>query len=377
MKLPLDNVDPQGLLEYSVVFSDRSLNHMSAKFVDTMQDLLGILRTTYNAHSAAVVSGGGSFAMESVARQFANGTKTLVLRNGFFSYRWTQIIETGKLTDEHKVLKAKQVSTTPGAPSFEPMDIKDATAAIAEYRPDVVFAPHVETASGMIISDEYIAALAEATHQAGGIFVLDCVASGTLWVDMKKTGVDVLISAPQKGWSGSPAAGYVMFSEKGREALENSETSSFAMDLKKWTTIADGYVDGSAGYHATMATDTLLHNLKLMKEAEEVGLENLRAKQEELGSKIRALFAERGFTSVAAPGCEAPSVVVVNAKDPQKNYVAAFKEVGIQIAAGAPLMVDEPEDFSAFRIGLFGLDKWADVDATVQRLAEGLAKIDK
>lgn len=376
MNLPLDTVDPKGLVEYSVVFSDRSLNHMSAKFVDAMQDMLGILRDTYNAHSAAIVPGGGSFAMESVARQFANDAKTLVLRNGFFSYRWTQIIETGKLTDQHRVLKAKQVSTEAGAPTFEPMDIKDATAAIAEYEPDVVFAPHVETASGILISDDYITQLAEATHKVGGVFVLDCVASGTLWVDMKKTGVDVLISAPQKGWSGSPAAGYVLFSENGRKAMEDTQTSSFAMDLKKWTAIADGYVDGGAGYHATMATDTLLHNLELMKEAQEVGLETLRAKQEELGGKVRELFAERGYTSVAAPGCEAPSVVVVNAKDPQKNYVAAFKEAGLQIAGGVPLMIDEPEGLATFRIGLFGLDKWADVDAAVQRLADALDKIE-
>ena len=180
MNLPLDTVDPKGLVEYSVVFSDRSLNHMSAKFVDAMQDMLGILRDTYNAHSAAIVPGGGSFAMESVARQFANDAKTLVLRNGFFSYRWTQIIETGKITDQHKVLNAKQVSTEAGAPTFEPMDIKDATAAIAEYEPDVVFAPHVETASGILISEDYIKQLAEATHKVGGVFVLDCVASGTL-----------------------------------------------------------------------------------------------------------------------------------------------------------------------------------------------------
>lgn len=258
---------------------------MSAKFISAMQEFLEILRSTYNADSAAIVPGGGSYGMESVARQFANDKKTLVIRNGFFSYRWTQIIETGKITDQHKVLKAQQVGTEPGAPSFAPIDIQDATAAISEYKPDVVFAPHVETASGILISDDYIKALATATHEAGGIFVLDCVASGTLWVDMKDLGVDVLISAPQKGWSGSPAAGYVMFSERAREVMADTETSSFSLDLKKWATIADGYADGSAGYHATMPTDTLLHNLEVMKEAQEVGLEPLRDKQWELGKR--------------------------------------------------------------------------------------------
>jgi len=376
MTLPRKDIDPNGLVEYSVVFSDRSLNHMSAKFISAMQEFLEILRSTYNADSAAIVPGGGSYGMESVARQFANNKKTLVIRNGFFSYRWTQIIETGKITDQHKVLKAQQVGTEPGAPSFAPIDIQDATAAISEYKPDVVFTPHVETASGILISDDYIKALATATHEAGGIFVLDCVASGTLWVDMKDLGVDVLISAPQKGWSGSPAAGYVMFSERAREVMADTETSSFSLDLKKWATIADGYADGSAGYHATMPTDTLLHNLEVMKEAQEVGLETLRDKQWELGKKVRELFASRGFTSVAAEGVEAPSVVVVNSKDANTNYVAQFKEAGLQIAGGVPLQVDEPEGFASFRIGLFGLDKWADVDASVQRLADALDKIE-
>ncbi len=376
MKLPHDNIDPDGLAEFSVVFSDRSLNHMSAKFRAVMHELLDRLRRTYHADSAVVIPGGGTFAMESVARQFAGGKKALVIRNGFFSYRWTQIFETGGFAAEHQALHAQQVSQEAGNPSFQPADIAMVTQRIHDMKPDVVFAPHVETASGILLNEDYLPALATATHEVGGLFVLDCVASGTLWVDMQKTGVDVLISAPQKGWSGSPATGYVMLNERAREVLESTTSSSFAMDLKKWAGISDGYADESAaGYHATMPTDTILHNLEVMREAEEIGLEVLRERQNELGTKVRQLFSEYGFTSVAAEGCQAPSVVVLNAKDAGENYVAAFKEAGLQIAAGVPLQVGEPDDYSSFRIGLFGLDKWSDVDGTVERLKDALDKL--
>ena len=376
MTLPRKDIDPDGLLEYSVVFTDRSVNHMSKKFVDTMQDMLQLLRETYNAHSAALVSGGGSFAMESVARQFVNDKKVLVVRNGFFSYRWSQILDTGKIAADEKVMKARLASGEGEKPAFAPAPIDEVVAEIKSYQPDVVCAPHVETASGILLDDEYIRALADATHEVGGLFILDCVASGTLWVDMDKSHVDVLISAPQKGWSGTPSAGYVMFSKHAREVMENTTTSSFSMDLKKWAAIADGYVDGSHAYHATMPTDSIVDNLAIMKEAQEIGLDTLRDRQIELGNRIRSMFAKYGFESVAAEGWQSPTVVVVNAKDPAVNYAPAFAAEGVQIAGGVPLMVDEPEDYSSFRIGLFGLDKWSDVDGAVERLEAAVKNIE-
>lgn len=367
--LPLPEVDPDGLLEYSVVFTDRSLNHMSAKFRTAMQELLEILRTTYNAHAAAVVPGGGSYTMEAVARQFATGKKVLVIRNGQFSYRWSQIFDAGNIPSAHDVIKAVHK----GNMQFSPASIDDVVARIEETRPDVVFAPHVETAAGIQLTDDYVKAVGEAVHAAGGLFVLDCVASGAMWVDMQALGVDVLISAPQKGWSGSPASGYVMVSEAAREVAETAASSSFALDLKKWFGIADAYVAGNHGYHATMPTDTIVHNLSLMKRAVDTGLDDLRERQIELGAKVRAALADRGFVSVAAPGDEAPSVVVVSSD--RSDMVPAMAQAGVQIAGGVPLMVDEPQDFQAFRIGLFGLDKLADIDGTVQRFTKALDEV--
>jgi aspartate aminotransferase-like enzyme len=374
MPLPRHDVDPDGLLEYSVVFSDRSLNHMSASFVRVMQDLLGILRDTYNAPTAVMVPGGGSYAMEAVARQLAHGKRCLVLRNGFFSYRWSQIFDAGDIPGEHHVLKARPASTDVRA-LWSPAPIAEVTAVIAERKPELVFAPHVETASGLLLSDDYLRQVAEATHAVGGLFVLDCVASGTLWVNMDQLGVDVLISAPQKGWSGSPSAGYVMLSNTARAAVEETTSSSFAIDLKKWLTISEGYAAGRHGYHATVPTDTLRRNVEVMHEAREVGLENLRERQIELGGKVRAALAERGFVSVAADDCAAPTVVVMHERECGRNTAADLLAVGVQAAAGVPLACDEPEGFATFRIGLFGLDKWADVDGTVDRLTRALDRI--
>lgn len=374
MSLPRHDVDPDGLLEYSVVFSDHALNHMSVRFVQVMQDLLGILRDTYNAPTAMMIPGGGSYAMEAVARQLAHGKKCLVLRNGFFSFRWSQIFDAGDIPGEHHVLKAQPDSEDIRA-AWSPAPIEEVEAAIAEIKPDLVFAPHVETASGILLTDEYVRRVADATHAAGGLFVLDCVASGTLWVDQTKAGVDVLISAPQKGWSGQPCAGYVMFSEAGRAAVEASISSSFAMDLKKWLAISEGYVAGKHAYHATVPTETLRHNVEVMKQAVEVGLDNLRQRQTELGTKVRAALTERGFASVAAEGWQSPTVVVVHEREVGRNTAAELAKVGVQAAAGVPLGCDEPAGFATFRLGLFGLDKWADVDAAVQRLAEALDRI--
>lgn len=372
--LPHEDVDPDGLLEYSVVFTDRSLNHMSARFVDAMQQTLNILGEAYNAHTSAIVPGGGTYAMEAVARQLASGRRTLVVRNGLFSFRWSQILEVGGISDDVTVLAARPDSDEHQA-AWAPAPIDEVTAAIRARQPEVVFAPHVETAAGMILPDDYVRAVADAVHEVGGLLVLDCIASGAMWVDMKALGVDVLLSAPQKGWSGSPCAGFVMLSEAGQDAVTSRPSTSFAIDLGKWLTIADEYRAGRAAYHATMPTDPLVHNLAAMIETRDRGFENLRAAQVELGSRVRALLAERGLPSVAAPEFAAPGVVVVHTDDPAMKSGAAFKEQGLQIAAGVPLHCDEPADFSTLRLGLFGLDKLADIDGTVALLEAALDAI--
>ena len=368
-----DDVDPDGLLEYSVVFTDRGLNHMSAAFVDVMQSSMSILRETYRSDGVAIVPGGGTTAMEAVARQLGTGKRCLVLRNGFFSYRWSQIIEMGSITDQLTVLKASS-DGSPAAP-FSPVRVDEVVAAIASERPEVVFAPHVETSSGILLGDDYLRAVGEATREVGGIFVLDCIASGALWVDMEATSVDVLISAPQKGWSGRPGMGFVMLNNRARSAVSNTTSTTFSADLKKWLSIADGYVDGKTAYHSTMPTDTMRHNVAVMAETLDVGLEHLRERQRALGFGVREMLADRGFASVAAPEFASPSVVVSYTERFELSSAAAFKRVGIQAAAGVPLFCDEPEGFQSFRIGLFGLDKWADVDGCIARLADGLDRL--
>lgn len=374
MTLPHEDVDPDGLLEYSVVFTDRSLNHMSGRFVSVIRDINRVLREAYDAHSVAIVPGGGSYAMESVARQLATGKKCLVVRNGLFSFRWSQILDAGSIASETTVLKATP-SSDEHQSAWSPAPIAEVVAAIEAERPAVVFAPHVETASGMLLPDDYIRQVAEAVHSVGGVFVLDCIASGAVWTSQTDLGVDVLISAPQKGWSGSPCAGYVMLSEAGRAAVQESTSSSFAMDLKKWLFIADEYEEGRAPYHATMPTDSLAHNAEVMLETERIGFDKLSAAQFELGDRVRKVFSDRGLPSVAAPEFASPSVVVVHTDDPKLATGAQFKEAGVQIAAGVPLQCDEPEDFSTFRIGLFGLDKLGDIDGAISRLEAALDSI--
>lgn len=372
--MPHEDVDPDGLLEYSVVFTDRSLNHMSGRFVSVMQDINRVLREAYDAHSVAIVPGGGSYAMESVARQLATGKKCLVVRNGLFSFRWSQILDAGSIASETTVLKASP-SSDEHQSAWSPAPIAEVVSAIESERPAVVFAPHVETASGMLLPDDYVRQISDAVHSVGGVFVLDCIASGAVWASQTDLGVDVLISAPQKGWSGSPCAGYVMLSEAGRAAVQESTSTSFAMDLKKWLFIADEYEEGRAPYHATMPTDSLAHNAAIMLETEQLGFDKLSAAQFELGDRVRKVFAERGLPSVATPEFASPSVVVVHTDNPKLATGAQFKEAGVQIAAGVPLQCDEPEDFSTFRIGLFGLDKLGDIDGTITRLETALDSI--
>lgn len=367
MTLPHQTIDPQGLEEFSVVFTDRSLNHMSAKFQGVMRDISGLLREVYIAQSVAIVPGGGSYAMEAVARQFGRGARVMVVRNGWFSYRWSQIFEAGGFATEVDVVMARQTGNDTRAP-YAPPPIADVVARIREGKPDVVFAPHVETSAGLILPDDYITQMAAAAHEVGALLVLDCIASGCIWVDMAATGVDVLISAPQKGWSASPSAGLVMMSAAAESRLAATTSDSFALDLKKWRSIMAAYEDGGHAYHATMPTDALVGFLAAMRETEAMGFAVAKEAQWELGNAVRAMFAAKGVASVAADGFAAPGVVVCYTDDPGVQNGSKFRDEGLQIAAGVPLQVGEGDAFTTFRIGLFGLDKLADVPATVSRL---------
>ena len=370
----LDTVDPTGLEEFSVVFTDRSLNHMSAAFQQVMRDISELLRDVYNADAVAVIPGGGTFGMEAVARQFARGADVLVVRNGWFSYRWSQIIETGGLTASATVMTARQQGNAPTSP-FAPAGIEDVVARIREDKPQVVFAPHVETSAGVILPDAYIAQMAAAAHDVGALMVLDCIASGCVWVDMKALGVDVLISAPQKGWSASPSAGLVMMSARAEARLAETISDSFALDLGKWRSIMKAYEDGGHAYHATMPTDALRAFRDTVLETRDYGFQRLKEAQWALGDGVRSMLAAKGVVSVAAEGYGAPGVVVSYTADPNVQNGKAFAAQGMQIAAGVPLQVGEPDGFSTFRLGLFGLDKLYDVEGTLGRLGAVLDEV--
>ncbi len=370
----LPNVDPDGLLEFSVVYTDRALNHMSKSFQGVMTDISSILKEVYNAHSSVLVPGSGTYGMEAVARQFATAKHVLVIRNGWFSYRWTQIFDMGGIPASHAVLKARQTHHGAQAP-WAPAPIAEVQAAIAKEKPALVFAPHVETSSGMILPDSYLRAVSDAVHAVGGLFVLDCIASGAIWVDMKATGVDVLISAPQKGWSSSPCCAMVMLSERARTAIEGTTSSSFSCDLKKWLQIMETYEKGGHAYHTTLPTDALARLRDVMKETRAYGFAKVKTEQELLGNKLRKLFENRGLPSVAAEGFKAPGVVVSYTTDPDIQSGKKFLDQGLQTAAGVPLQCDEGPDFKTFRVGLFGLEKWHHVDKTVANLAGALERM--
>ena len=370
----LPDIDPDGLLEYSVVYTDRALNHMSAKFGGVMRDIAAILKEAYQARSAIVVPGSGSFGMEAVARQFAAGRKALVIRNGWFSYRWSQIFEAGQIASSHTVLKARPLTAGRQA-AWAPAPVGEVVAAILAERPAVVFAPHVETAAGLVLPEAYLRTVADAAREVGALFVLDCIASGALWVDMKATGVDVLVSAPQKGWSGSPCCAFVMLGERARAAIDATTSSSFALDLKKWLQMMELYEGGAYGYHTTMPTDALTRTRDAMQQTRERGFERLRAEQIELGRRLRAVMAAHGLPSVAAEGFQAASVIVSHTDDDGLHSGRAFLGEGLQTAAGVPLQCDEPAGFKTFRIGLFGLDKLAQPERTTALFAEALQRI--
>ena len=370
----LPQPDPEGLLEYSVVYTDRALNHMSRRFQAVMRDISRIVKAVYHARSTVLVPGSGTFGMEAVARQFATDKRCLIIRNGWFSFRWTQILEMGRIASDARVLKARRTGADASAP-FAPVPIADAIAAIREFRPDVVFAPHVETSAGMILPDDYLTALAAAVHEVGGLLVLDCIASGTVWVDMATTGVDVLVSAPQKGWSGPPCCGIVALGERARTRIDETTSSSFACDLRKWLQIMETYESGTFAYHATMPTDALAAVRDVMLETEALGFGLIAERQIALGLQVREMLSKRGFRSVAADGFQAPGVVVSYTTNPEIQSGKAFVDAGLQIAAGVPLQCDEGPDFRTFRIGLFGLDKLLDIPRTVKSLATALDRI--
>ncbi len=367
----LPHIDPDGLLEFSVVYTDRALNHMSQRFQGVMTGISAILKEVYHARSTVLVPGSGTFGMEAVARQFATGKKALVIRNGWFSYRWSQIFDMGNIPAESTVLKARRTSAEKQSP-WIPCPIEEVVATIREKKPDVVFAPHVETAAGMILPDDYLKAVAEAVHAHGGLFVLDCIASGAMWVDMQATGVDVLVSAPQKGWSSSPCCAMVMLSERARTAIDGTTSTSFACDLKKWLQIMEAYEAGGHAYHATMPTDALTRLHAVMQETRDYGFEKVRQEQAALGAAVRALFESRGILSVAAKGFQAPGVVVSYTEDAGLQSAKKFIALGLQTASGVPLQCDEPADFMTFRVGLFGLEKLHNVERSVAHLAAAL-----
>jgi alanine-glyoxylate transaminase / serine-glyoxylate transaminase / serine-pyruvate transaminase len=370
----LPDVDPDGLLEFSVVYTDRALNHMSKRFVGVMQDILSTLKSVYGAQTAVIVPGSGTFGMEAVVRQFANREKVLIVRNGFFSFRWSQIFDAGALGGGAVVCQARQQGSGAQAP-WAPCPAEEVAAKIRAEKPKVVFAPHVETAAGIILSDEYLKTVGAAAREVGALFVLDCIASGAMWVDMRAVNVDILISAPQKGWSSSPCCAMVMLGERARAAIDATQSSSFAADLKKWMQIAEGYEKGAHAYHATMPTDALVKLREVMLETRDYGFEKVRNEQIELGAKVRALLESRGFPSVAAEGWKAPGVVVSYTTDPDIQSGKKFLAAGVQSASGVPLQCGEGPDFRTFRMGLFGLDKWHNVDRTVASVATALDKV--
>ncbi|MBF2719057.1 alanine--glyoxylate aminotransferase family protein [Psychrobacter sp. NG254] len=368
------DIDPNGLLEYSVVYTDRALNHMSKAFQQVMNDLSSDLKSVYNADAVVIVPGSGTYGMEAVARQLANDEDCLIIRNGWFSYRWTQILEKGKIAKSTTVLTAHREEGNAEKP-FSPVDIDEAVAKIQEEKPAVVFAPHVETSSGIILSEDYIKALSEAVHSVGGLLVIDCIASGCVWLNMKALGIDVLISAPQKGWSSTPSAGLVMLSDAAVTKVDSTESDSFSIDLKQWLNIMRAYENGGHAYHATMPTDSLRQFRDAVNEAKAIGFDKLCEAQWTLGKRIREVLEAKGVESVAAEGFKAPGVVVSYTDRDDMHRGSAFAEIGVQIAAGVPLKVGEPDNFKTFRLGLFGLDKLTDIDGTVARFEAALDKV--
>ena len=362
------------LKEFSVVYTDRSLNHMSDEFVDIMKDISRILKKAYNADSSVIVPGSGTFGMEAVARQFANNEPVLIIRNGWFSYRWSQIFDMAGITDQVDVITGTQVeNTTTG--QYIPPDINDVVDRIHTLRPPIVFAPHVETSCGMILPDDYLAQIGQACHDTGTLFVLDCIASGAAWVDMKALNIDIVITAPQKGWSSAPCCALIAMSSRAREMLNDTKSTSYSMDILKWTQVMETYEQGKFIYHTTMPTNALRELRDTMIETENLGFDYLKNRQYDLGMQVRNMLISYGYPSVAKDGYYAPGVVVCYTTDKNIQNATKFRELGYQTAAGVPLQVGERSDFQTFRIGLFGIDKLMNIDDTVNSLKQALDQL--
>ena len=362
------------LKEFSVVYTDRSLNHMGDEFVDIMKDVSRVLKKAYNVDHSVIIPGSGTFGMEAVARQFADKKSVLIIRNGFFSYRWTQIFDMANITDHVHVITGSQTEDVTQAP-FVPADIDTVIDYIHTSKPQVVFAPHVETSAGIILPDSYLKQVGQACNAVGAIFVLDCIASGAAWVDMKVLDIDVVITAPQKGWSSAPCCALVAMSSRARQVLDTTKSSSYSMDVLKWTQVMETYEKGSFVYHTTMPTNALKELRDTMLETESLGFDYLKHRQYDLGRQVRNMLISYGYPSVAQTGYHAPGVVVCYTTDKDMQNATKFRNMGYQTAAGVPLQVGERKDFQTFRIGLFGIDKLTNIDATVASLKEALDQL--
>lgn len=365
--------------EFSVVYTDRALNSMSPPFVSTMQSINQTLKNTYNADKVVLIPGSGTYSMEAVARQFVKkgDNKPVVVRNGWFSFRWTELFESmGIGEDEHVYHVAdSEVCEKSGHTQYRPKDIDVVVKSIHAEKPPIVCAPHVETSTGIMLTDEYIKQLSAAAHEVGALFVLDGIASGTCWIDMKDLGVDVFISAPQKGWSGPAAVGLAMMSENAYEKMMSGpESTSFCVNLRKWSGMMQLYEGGGFGYHTTMPTDAIRAFDEIAEKQKEIGLDKLCEAQYKMGWDARRMLESKGLTSVAQYPYQAPGVNVFYSPEGNDNMtmVKKFKEVGMQIAAGVPWRIGEPDNLNTFRIGLFGIDKLTNVDKTVNTLENAI-----
>jgi len=374
----------EGLKEFSVVYTDRALNMMSSEFVTVMQDISKTLKEVYNAKYTAIIPGAGTYAMEAVARQFGKARKVMVIRNGYFSYRWTDIFTRCNIPKgEETILKAFPAEEG-DQPQYIPMPIEKVLAAIKAERPDAVFAPHVETSVGMILPDEYIKRVTAAVHEVGGVFVLDCIASGTIWLDMEELGIDALISAPQKGWSGPCCVGIVALSERGYGRVQETEGDSMVTNLKMWCHVMSEYEEGRFKYYTTLPTDALRTFRDVMLETKAFGFAKAKQEQWRLGRLVRSEMRKYGFKGVPIPEYQSPGVVVLyipkTMTDPKKerNFFQEFKAEGLQIAGGVPWKLGEPAGRGpkqTFRIGLFGIDKLKNVESTVKTLTSVVKNI--
>jgi len=371
-KSPLPLEAAGGLLEYSVVYTDRAMNHMSKPFCKIMNDIDATLKEAYNATSTIVMPGSGSYGMEAVARQWATGKKVLVLRNGYFSYRWTDIFEQTGIPSETIVMRGQPTDNS-STPQFAPHDVDEVVKTIQREKPAVVFAPHVETSTGIILPDDYLVKVAAAVHAHGGLFVLDCIASGTIWVDMKATGVDAILSAPQKGWTGPACSSLIMLSERGDYATRNTTSTSMVINMRKWLEVMDSYNAGGFAYYTTMPTDALNLFRDAALETKELGFGKAKQLAWDLGNECRDMMKSKGLRTVSAPGYEAPGVNVWYTQSP--DMFQKFKAEGFQVAAGVPFMIGEPPGNFTFRIGLFGLDKLTNKERCVKTLEGALDKV--